>query len=87
MENKIVEETSVLPIIFYITGSILLILGLIIGYTIAEPEISWLGTHNWQITGIVWASTLTSSLLFFGFGKIIEMLIKIYNIGFSLRVK
>jgi hypothetical protein len=79
MENKIVEETSILPIIFYIIGSLLLTLGLIIGYTTAEPEISWLGTHNWQLTGIIWVSTLISCVFFFGFGKIIELLIKIYN--------
>jgi len=79
MENN--KEISWLPATFYTIGIVILIFGIIQGWKIGETEYSFLDSNlrNWQSTYIVWASTLVSGVFFFGFGKIIELLVKIYN--------
>jgi len=66
-------KNSKLPSIFYFIGGTIIIVGLLGGINFASPA-SYLDGFNWQLAFIVWFSSLFSSLIFIGFGRIIELL-------------
>jgi hypothetical protein len=71
-------EKSSLPQAFYILGVLLLLFGSVGGAgfgTIGES----LGGFNLVISTIVWVASIFTAMTFFWFGKVIELLVKIYN--------
>jgi hypothetical protein len=75
--TKEIEESS-MPNVFNIIGVIILFFGLFAGLSVGQPT-SFLDSFNWQLTFIVWLSAFISGMIFFGIGKIIELLVKIVN--------
>jgi hypothetical protein len=75
--QEIIEESS-MPGIFNAIGIIILSSGIIAGMAVGQLT-SFLSGFNWQVAIIVWLSAFVSSMMFFGFGKIIELLVKIVN--------
>ena len=75
------NETSMLIFLFKVVGVVVLIIGVIGGYSAGELEYSFLdpSDRNWQLTLLIWVATIISSLFLFGFGKIIELLTKIVD--------
>jgi tetratricopeptide (TPR) repeat protein len=81
-ENEVVSskeiEKSAIPSIFNVIGLIVLICGFLAGWGFGQST-SFLRGFQWPLASIIWVSAFISSMTFFGFGKIIELLVKIVN--------
>jgi hypothetical protein len=71
-------EKSSLQQAFYFLGMLLLLFGCVGGGIYGSIDDS-LGRFNLVIATIVWLASIFMAMTFFWFGKVIELLVKIYN--------